>query len=145
MMAMIAILDEIYRRKCSFLFGLRKRNSDTRLNTYSRWRHQMETFSALLALCVRGIHRSLVNFPHNGRWRGALMFSLICAINKRFSKQSRGWWFETPSHSLWCHCNVNPQLIYVPCIIVYIYCSFAWIKNYMQMERWYAKNVENRS
>ena len=28
---------------------------------------------------VRGIHRSLVNFPHKGQWRGALMFSLICA------------------------------------------------------------------
>ena len=28
---------------------------------------------------VRGIHRSPVNSPHNGKWRGALMFSLICA------------------------------------------------------------------
>ena len=27
---------------------------------------------------VRGIHRSPVNSPHKGRWRGALMFSLIC-------------------------------------------------------------------
>ena len=25
------------------------------------------------------IHRSPVNFPHKGQWRGALMFSLICA------------------------------------------------------------------
>ena len=24
---------------------------------------------------------------------------------KRLSKQSRGWWFETPSRPLWCHCN----------------------------------------
>ena len=39
----------------------------------SWWRHQMETLSALLAICV-GIHRS----PHKGQWRGALMFSLIC-------------------------------------------------------------------
>ena len=28
---------------------------------------------------VRGIHRSLVNSLHTGQWRGALMFSLICA------------------------------------------------------------------
>ena len=28
---------------------------------------------------VRGIHRSPVNYPHKGQWRGALMFSLICA------------------------------------------------------------------
>ena len=28
---------------------------------------------------VRGIHRSPVNTPHKGQWRGALMFTLICA------------------------------------------------------------------
>ena len=28
---------------------------------------------------VRGIHRSPVNSPHKGQWRGASMFSLICA------------------------------------------------------------------
>ena len=39
----------------------------------------METFSALLALCVRGIHRSSVNSPHKGQWRGSLMCSLTCA------------------------------------------------------------------
>ena len=38
------------------------------------WRHQMETFSALLAICAGN---SPVNYPHKGQWRGALMFSLI--------------------------------------------------------------------
>ena len=28
---------------------------------------------------VWGIHRSPVNSPHKGQWRGALVFSLICA------------------------------------------------------------------
>ena len=28
---------------------------------------------------VRGIHRSLVDSPHKGRWRGTSLFSLICA------------------------------------------------------------------
>ena len=28
---------------------------------------------------VRGIHRSPMNSPHKGQWRGALIFSLICA------------------------------------------------------------------
>ena len=28
---------------------------------------------------VRGIHRTPVNSPHKGDWRGPLMFSLICA------------------------------------------------------------------
>ena len=27
-------------------------------------------------------------------------------LNKRLSKQPSGWWFETPSWSLWCQCNV---------------------------------------
>ena len=42
------------------------------------WRHQMETFSALLALCA-GNSPVPVNSPHKGQWRGALMFTLICA------------------------------------------------------------------
>ena len=29
---------------------------------------------------VRRVHRSPVNFPHKGQWRGALMFSLICVL-----------------------------------------------------------------
>ena len=42
---------------------------------------------------VRGIHRSTVNSPHKGQWRGALMFSLICAwingwVNNRKDEMS---------------------------------------------------------
>ena len=44
----------------------------------TRWRHQVEAFSAFLALC-EGNHRSPVDFHHKGQRRGALMFSLICA------------------------------------------------------------------
>ena len=39
------------------------------------WRHQMETFSALLALCA-GNSSVTVNSSHKGQWRGALTFSL---------------------------------------------------------------------
>ena len=42
------------------------------------WRHQMETFSASLALYA-GNSPVPVNSPHKCQWRGALMFSLICA------------------------------------------------------------------
>ena len=57
----------------------------------------MKTFSALLAICAG-------NSPiHKGQWHGALMF-FICALNKLLSKQSWGWWFGTPSSSLWPHC-----------------------------------------
>ena len=56
-------------------------------------------------LFVWRIHRSPRNSLHKAQWRGPLMFSLICALNKRLSKQSWGWWFETPSRPLWRHCN----------------------------------------
>ena len=36
-------------------------------------------------------------------------FSLICALNKRLSKQSYGWWVETPSRSLWRHLMIIPR------------------------------------
>ena len=73
--------------------------------TKSWWRHQMETFSALLAICA-GNSPVPENSPHKGQWRGALMFSLICAWIKRLSKQTWGWWLETPSLPLWRHSNV---------------------------------------
>ena len=50
-----------------------KASAATVLINFSRWRHKMETFSVLLAICAG-------NSPVNkGQWRGALMFSLICA------------------------------------------------------------------
>ena len=49
--------------------------------------------------------RSPVNSPYKGLWRGTFMLSLICALNKRLSKQSWGWWFDMASRSLWRHCN----------------------------------------
>ena len=40
---------------------------------------------------VGGIHRSPVNSPHKGQWRGAFMFSLICArINARVNNSEAG-------------------------------------------------------
>ena len=63
---------------------------------------QMETFPAKLALCA-ATHRLPVNSPHKGRWRGAFMFSLICAWANSWVT-NRGW-FVTPSRSLWLHCN----------------------------------------
>ena len=40
---------------------------------------------------VRWIHRSPVNSPHKGQWRGALMFSLICAwINGSVNNRKAG-------------------------------------------------------
>ena len=56
----------------------------------SWWRHQMETFSALLALCA-GNSPVPVNSPHKGQWHGALMFSLIYAwINDWINNREAG-------------------------------------------------------
>ena len=52
--------------------------SETCFDVKPSWRYQMETFPRYWPF-VRGIHRSHVNSPHKGQWRGALMFSLICA------------------------------------------------------------------
>ena len=66
------------------------------------WRHQMETFSALLAICVG-------NSPVPGEFATqrpvTRSFDVYFDLrpNKRLSKQSWGWWFETLSHSLWRH------------------------------------------
>ena len=44
-----------------------------------------------------------VTGPLCGEFTGHVFFHL--RMNKRLSKQSWGWWFETPSWSFWCHCN----------------------------------------
>ena len=75
-------------------------------NWLSWWRHQMETFSAILALCA-GIHWSPVNSPHKGQWRGALMFSLICWINDWVNNDEAGDLRCHRAHYdvsvMWCH------------------------------------------
>ena len=74
------------------------------------WRHQMETFSALLALCA-GNSPVPVNSPHKGQWRGALMFSLICArINEWVSKREAG-----DLRRYRRHYDVNLMFVWVNC------------------------------
>ena len=68
------------------------------------WRHQMETFSALLALCAG-------NSPVNGEFPTQrpvtrsfdVFFDL--RLNKQLSKQWWGWWSGTPTRSFWRQCN----------------------------------------
>ena len=68
------------------------------------WRNQMETFSALLTLCA-GNSPVTDEFPaQRPVTRSYDVFCDLC-LNKRLSKQSWGWWFETPPRSLWHLCN----------------------------------------
>ena len=75
------------------------------------WRHQMETFSVSLALCV-GNSPVTGEFPSQRpvTWSFDVFFDLH--LNKRFSKQSWGCWFETPWHSLWRHCSEDKTYHY---------------------------------
>ena len=68
------------------------------------WRHQMETFSAILAICA-GISPLTGELPaQRPVTRSFDVFSDL-RLNKRLSEQSRGWWFETPSRPWWRHIN----------------------------------------
>ena len=73
------------------------------LNTWRR--HQMETFSALLAICA-GNSPVPGEFPEQRPVTWNFDVFLDLRLNKWLSKQSWGWWFEMLSHSLWLHCNV---------------------------------------
>ena len=73
----------------------------------SWWRHQTETFSALLDLCA-GNSRVTGGFPSQRPVKRSFDVFFDLRINKRLSKQSWGWWFETPSRSPWRHCNGGP-------------------------------------
>ena len=70
----------------------------------SWWRHQIETFSTLLAICA-GNSPVTGEFPSQRpvTWSFDVFYDL--RPNKRLSKQSWGLWFKTLSCSLWRHCT----------------------------------------
>ena len=70
----------------------------------SRWRHQMETFSALLTICA-GNSPVTGEFPAQRPVTRSFNVFFDLRLNKRLSKQSRGRWFETLSRPLWRHSN----------------------------------------
>ena len=79
----------------------------------SWWRQQMETFfSAHLALCA-GNSPVLGEFPAQRPVTRSFDVLFDLCLNKRLSKQSWGWWFETPSRPLWRHRNVFAELPFV--------------------------------
>ena len=67
------------------------------------WSHQMRTFFALLAICAGN---SLVTgeFPSQSPVTRSFDVFFDRRLNIQLSKQSWGWWFETPSRSLWRDC-----------------------------------------
>ena len=88
----------------------------------SWWRNQMGTFSALLAICAG-------NSPVPGEFptQRPVTRSFDLRPNKRLSKQSWGWWFETPSCPLWRHRN---DVRY----------HWAILSSCSHLEKWYGTN-----
>ena len=77
------------------------------------WRHQMETLSALQAICAG-------NSPVSGEFSAqrpvARSFDIFfdLRLNKWLCKQSWGWWFETLSCPLWRHRNGKQATQWTP-------------------------------
>ena len=68
------------------------------------WRHQMETFSALLAICA-GNSPVPGEFPAQRPVTRSFDVFFDLRLNKRLRKPSCGWWFDTLSRPLWRHRN----------------------------------------
>ena len=79
------------------------------------WRHQMETFSALLAI-----------FPAQRPVTQSSDVFFDQRLNKRLSKQSWGRWFEMLSRPLWRHCN-GKYGFYKKKIYVVYSCCLLWL------------------
>ena len=99
-----SVCPSVILAKSSMVKASDEENGLSRKPTQAWRRHQMETFSALPAICAG-------NSPVTGEFPAqrpvTRSFDVFCdlRLNKRLSKQSRGWWFETPSCPLWRHCN----------------------------------------
>ena len=74
------------------------------------WRHQLETFSALLALCA-GNSPVTGEFPTQRPVARSFDVFFDLHMNERLSKQSIRRWFETPSRSSWRHCNAYLTIV----------------------------------
>ena len=70
----------------------------------TRWCYQMETFSTLLVICA-GNSPVPGEFPAQRPVTRSFDVFFDLRLNKRLSKQSWGWWFDSLSRILWRHCN----------------------------------------
>ena len=91
------------------LFGFRCGVLPVDLAHIPWWRHQMETFSALLAICV-GNSPVTGEFPSQRPVTRGLDVFFDLRLNKRLNKQSWCGWIETLSRPLWRHCNASRLL-----------------------------------
>ena len=97
----------VFRTYTYICYGIKMKTTDRWQLIQRWWRHQMETFFALLALYegnspVTG--ESLSPHTHKGQWRRALMFSLICAWTNGWANHRDAG--DLRRHrALWRHCT----------------------------------------
>ena len=112
----------------------------------------MKTFLRYLPF-LREIHRSPVDSPHKGQWRGALMFSLICACiiawaenwdagdlrrnRVYYENQGVSWTSHLYNGILvrWCLCFESPHKWF----FIATHHIYPHISAYIQLYGWYAK------
>ena len=83
---------------------------DVTVKLYTWWSHQMDTFSALLAICA-GNSPVPGDFPTQRLVTRSFDVYFDLRLNKRLCKQSWGWWLETLLCPLWRHSNEQSQPI----------------------------------
>ena len=74
------------------------------VDIHTWWRHQKETFSALLTFCA-GNSPVTGEFPAQRPVTRSFDVFFDLRLYQQLSKQWRRRWFETPWRSLWRHCN----------------------------------------
>ena len=56
--------------------------------------------------------------PHTKASDAVLWWFFHLRLNKRLNKQSWGWWFETPSYTLWRHCNEHRTIFTLTALFI---------------------------
>ena len=91
----------------------------------------METFSALLFLCA-GNSPVTGEFPSQRPVTRSFGVLFDLHLNERMSKQSWGWWLETPLRSLWRHCY-GPEISPWSIFLIFLYLHLAYVGYHLIM------------
>ena len=93
---------------------------------FTWWRHQMEKFSALLAFGA-GYSPVTVEFPAPRPVTRSFDVFFDLRLNQQIRKRWRRRWFETPSPSLWHHCNVSSQSMCMCSFLFFLFYLFSLV------------------
>ena len=104
----------------------------------------METVSTLLAICA-GNSPLTGEFPAQSPVTQSFDVFFDLRLNKRLSKQPRGWWFEKPSRPLWRHCNVYfTQFVYTQCKVLHVPYAMSSLtgSDHVEARTWWRHQME---